>query len=89
MCSGSTLANLTALWAARDEGGIKKIVASEASHLSIRKSAQILGLPYEEIPTNSKGQLNPSGLNNLSEACLVLTAGTTATGSIDPLNLIG
>ena len=32
MCSGSTLANLTALWAARDVKSIKKVVASEAAH---------------------------------------------------------
>ena len=89
MCSGSTLANLTALWVARDAKGIKKIIASEASHLSIRKSAAILGLSYGEVPTNAHGQLDPNQLGDISEACLVLTAGTTATGEIDPLELAG
>ena len=89
MCSGSTLANLTALWAARDTKGIKKVVASSASHLSIKKAAQILGLIYEEIPTNEHHQINPAQLGDISEACLVLTAGTTSTGVIDPLKLIG
>ena len=89
LCSGSTLANLTSLWAARDSAGIKRVVASQASHLSIKKSARILGLTYEEIPTNSKGQIDAEQLNNISDACLVLTAGTTATGSIDSLKLAG
>jgi len=89
MCSGSTLANLTSLWAARDSAGINRVVASQASHLSIKKSARILGLTYEEIPTNSKGQIDAEQLNNISDACLVLTAGTTATGSIDSLKLAG
>ena len=89
MCSGSTLANLTSLWAARDAVGIKRVVASKASHLSIKKSARILGLTYEEIPTNSKGQIDSEQLKNISDACLVLTAGTTATGSIDSLKLAG
>jgi len=89
MCSGSTLANLTSLWAARDAAGIKRVVASKASHLSIKKAARILGLSYEEIPTNSKGQIDTEQLNNISDACLVLTAGTTATGSIDSLKLAG
>lgn len=89
MCSGSTLANLTALWAARDAAGIKRVVASEASHLSIKKSAQILGLPYEEIPTNAQGQIDPEQLGDISDACLVLTAGTTVTGIIDSLVSVG
>ena len=33
---GSTLAHLTALWAARDLRGVDEIVASEAAHLSVR-----------------------------------------------------
>jgi len=89
MCSGSTIANITALWAARDAKGIEKIIASEAAHLSIKKAARILGLPYEQIPTNSHGQLDPEKLGDISKACLVLTAGTTATGEIDPLELAG
>jgi L-2,4-diaminobutyrate decarboxylase len=89
MCPGSTLANLTALWAARDTKGIKKVVASSASHLSIKKAARILGLIYEEIPTNERHQINSAQLGDISEACLVLTAGTTSTGAIDPLKLIG
>ena len=43
LCAGSTIANLTALWAARDAKGIEKIVCSESAHLSIAKAAQILG----------------------------------------------
>ena len=88
-CSGSTLANLTALWAARDAKGIKQIVASEAAHVSIKKSARILGLPYITLPTNQEGQMVLPPSIDLSETCLVLTAGTTATGAIDPLNAIG
>jgi len=89
MCSGSTLANLTALWAARDAKGIIKVIASEAAHLSIKKASILLGLPYVEIPTDTLGQLDPEQLGDISEACLVLTAGTTTTGEIDPLELAG
>lgn len=89
MCSGSTIANLTALWAARDAKGIEKIVASKAAHISIEKAARILGLPYEQIATNSEGQIDPDKIGDISNACLVLTAGTTATGVIDPLALAG
>ncbi len=89
MCSGSTIANLTALWVARDAKRIDKIVASKAAHISIEKAARILGLPYEQISTNSDGQIDPNKLGDISRACLVLTAGTTATGVIDSLELVG
>lgn len=89
MCSGSTLANLTGLWAAREVGGAKRVIASAASHLSIKKAAHILGLPYQEIPINNQGQLDVSKLNDISDACLVLTAGSTTTGAIDSLSLAG
>ncbi len=89
MCSGSTIANLTSLWAARDAKGVEKIVASKSAHISIAKAAKILGLPYEQIETNPKGQIDQDRLGKVSNACLVLTAGTTDTGTIDPLALAG
>jgi glutamate/tyrosine decarboxylase-like PLP-dependent enzyme len=88
-CSGSSLANLTGLWAARDAKGIDRIIASESAHLSIAKAARILGLPLEVVPVDDHQRLDVSALGDLSNACLVLTAGTTATGSIDPLHLAG
>jgi len=88
-CSGSTLANLTALWAARDIANVTKVVASEAAHISIAKAAHILGLSYESIPTDAHGVLDPKQLDDLSHTCLVLTAGTTTLGAIDPIHLIG
>ena len=87
MCSGSTVANLTALWAAREVGKVKKIVASRDAHLSIQKSAQILGLPFECIKTDEVGRIDRRSLGDITDAALVLTAGTTAAGAIDPLDL--
>ena len=54
MTSGSTLANLTVLWAARECARIKGVVASEVAHLSIPKAAHILGLGYRAIPSVSE-----------------------------------
>ncbi len=89
MCSGSTLANLTAIWAARDAAKIERVVASQAAHLSVKKSACMLRIPFEEIPATRLGQMDYTKIGDLSNACLILTAGTTATGEIDPLELIG
>ncbi|MBJ90428.1 MAG: aspartate aminotransferase family protein [Woeseia sp.] len=88
MTPGSTVANLTALWAARELKGLKRVVASKAAHLSIGKAAHILGLDYTTVETNNIGQIDQKYLpHDLSDSALVLTAGTTATGAIDELEL--
>ena len=89
MTSGSTVANLTALWAARDAAGVKRVVASEAAHVSVRKASRILGLTFEAVPVDAFQRLDVRALGDVSNACLVLTAGTTAVGALDPLELVG
>lgn len=90
MTPGSTVANLTALWAARDAAGARRVVASAAAHLSVRKAAHLLGMRYEEIPADPAQRLDAGALpGDLSDVCLVLTAGTTGAGAIDPLSLCG
>lgn len=88
-CAGSSIANLTALWAARDIKGIERVVTSESAHLSIAKAAHILGLKLEKVPVDDFERLDAQALGDIKNACLVLTAGTTATGAIDPLQLAG
>lgn len=86
---GSTVANLTGIWAARDVAGATRVVASEAAHLSIGKAAHLLGMQLELVPTDARGRLDAAALGELGDACLVLTAGTTATGAVDPLEAAG
>jgi len=90
MVPGSSVANLTALWAAREVAGIVTVVTSQAAHLSVDKAAHILGLNIVKLPLDETGGLNPRALpKDLSKAALVLTAGTTSTGAIEDLSLIG
>ena len=57
-----------------------------AAHVSIAKAANILGLPVVKVPAHRTGAMDSSALSgDLSDAALVLTAGTTGTGAIDPL----
>jgi L-2,4-diaminobutyrate decarboxylase len=84
MCGGSTLANLTALWCAR-EAGAKRVLASSDSHISIAKSAHILGMSFTPVPATPLGQLDRSHLPDATDAAVVLTAGTTGRGVIDDL----
>ncbi|MEM7426648.1 MAG: pyridoxal-dependent decarboxylase [Pseudomonadota bacterium] len=83
MVPGSTVANLTALWAAREVAGVTEVVASEHSHLSVAKAAHILGLGYRSVPCDPFGRMDAGQLGELGNSCLVLTAGTTSTGSVD------
>lgn len=82
---GATVGNLTALWAARELAGVRRVVASERAHLSIRKAADILGLRFEAVAADSDHRLPARSLTGLDDAALVLTAGTVATGAVDPL----
>ena len=73
----------------RESGGVEKIVASDTAHPSIVKASKILGLPIEIIESDSEDKIIRKKNCDLSNACLVLTAGTTKTGVIDDLSLVG
>ncbi len=90
MLPGSTVANLTALWAARECAGVNEVVVADSAHLSIAKSAHLLGLKLRQVPSDSTGRLIASALpSDLSRSALVLTTGTTSTGVVDDLTLVG
>lgn len=91
MTAGSTLANITALWAARERAGVTEIAAGAGAHLSIAKSARLLGLRYRPLASTSAGAIAPDALDghDLGRTALVLTAGTTNAGVIDPLAFVG
>ena len=89
MVPGSTVANLTALWAARDLADISEVAAPDTAHVSVAKAARILGLAFRPLPTDAHGRLIADAAVNLEQAALVLVAGSTSTGVIDPLSLAG
>src|SRR5262249_35055326 len=53
---------------------------------------QVLSLPFESIPANSQGQIDPGSLEERLQkgdvGTVVATIGTTATGSVDPLHAV-
>lgn len=85
MCAGSTIANLAALWCAREHGA-SHVVASPDAHISVPKAASILGLPYETLPIDQEGRVTTLQKPLREDTALVLTAGTTGRGVIDSLH---
>ncbi len=83
---GSSLATLTALWAARELRGVRTVVASELAHLSVRKAAALLGLELVELPAGHEDHRMRASRLDPNRAAIVLTAGTVASGAIDPLD---
>lgn len=110
---GGSAGNLTALLAARQhaapcdvwEEGVASagplcLFASDQTHYSVRRSAQIMGLggrSVRTIATDDRYRMRPEALDaallqakreGTTVVAVVASAGSTATGAIDPLEAI-
>jgi tyrosine decarboxylase/aspartate 1-decarboxylase len=90
LTGGGTMANLEALWVAGQLAAGKKIVASEQSHYTHHRISSVLQLDFESIPVDHDARMNLNALEKRLAAkndvgTVVVTMGTTATGSVDPL----
>ena len=92
LTSGGTMANLEALWVAGQLAPKKTIVASEQAHYTHKRISGVLQLPFEAIPCDARGRISVEALENRlvkgDVGAVVATVGTTATGSVDPLEEI-
>ena len=104
--SGGSMANMTALTAARDKKLDDETLRfgtayiSDQTHSSVAKGLRVIGISNKrirKIPTDSNFRMKIDELNKAVEQdiadgfipfVIVGTAGTTNTGSIDPLNEI-
>lgn len=121
-CSGGTVANITALWAARncrfkadgDFAGVSQeglfaalkhyqydgvaVITSKRGHYSLSKAADLLGIGRRSFVAVDVDENNRIRIDQLERTCRELTeqnicilaivgvAGTTETGSIDPMD---
>jgi Glutamate decarboxylase and related PLP-dependent proteins len=92
LTSGGTFANLEALWIAGQLAPGKSIAASDQAHYTHGRISAVLGLPFVKIPTDNTGRIDIQALESLLETqtigTVVVTLGTTAIGSVDPLEEI-
>jgi len=92
LSSGGTFANLEALWIAGQLAPGKAITASDQAHYTHSRISSVLCLPFVTIPTDDRGCMDLAALEHLlatqNIGTVVVTLGTTAIGSVDPLDQI-
>lgn len=92
LTGGGTMANLEALWVSGKLHAGKVIVASDQAHYTHRRISEVLGLPFEEIHSDRYGRMDIAMLKDRlarnDVGAVVVTLGTTALGSVDPLHEI-
>lgn len=92
LTSGGTFANLEALWIAGQLAPGKKIAASDQAHYTHSRISSVLGLPFTSIPSDVAGCMDLVALEDALSTgeigTVVVTLGTTAIGSVDPLDRI-
>ncbi len=89
LCGGGTMANLEALWVARELRPGTKVVASKQAHYTHQRLSGVLGVEFESIACDRRGRMDIAALERTLAAgnvgTVVATLGTTALGCVDPL----
>ncbi len=92
LTSGGTFANLEALWIAGQLAPGQRIVASEQAHYTHSRISAVLGIPYTSIASDRQGRMDMAALEAALQrgdvGAVVVTLGTTAVGSVDPLEKV-
>jgi glutamate/tyrosine decarboxylase-like PLP-dependent enzyme len=92
LTSSGTIANLEALWVARQIHPDRAVAFSAQAHYTHARMSEVLGLRAVEVPADQNGRIDLDALNQLclSEriGTVVATLGTTGVGAVDPLHRI-
>ena len=88
LCGGGTMANLEALWVAR-EVAPGAVLASSQAHYTHERLSHVLGVPFRSVAADARGRMDVAALETELErgdvGVVVVTLGATATGAVDPL----
>jgi tyrosine decarboxylase/aspartate 1-decarboxylase len=89
LTGGGTMANLEALWVAGRLSPNKTILASSQAHYTHERISGVLQLPFEKVDVDQQGRMHLGALQHRLQlgnvGTVVVTLGTTAIGSVDPL----
>jgi len=89
LTGGGTVANLEALWVARELHPDQGLAVSEDAHYTHGRMSDVLTLDVLSVPTDARGRMDLDALASVlgrdTVGTVVLTAGTTGLGSVDPI----
>lgn len=92
LCGGGTLANFEALWVARERHPGMAVAASSQAHYTHERLSGVLGVSFRSIASDTRGRMDiaalEAALKDGTIGTVVVTLGTTGTGSVDPLDRI-
>ncbi|HEX4063931.1 MAG TPA: aminotransferase class V-fold PLP-dependent enzyme [Streptosporangiaceae bacterium] len=90
LTSSGTIANLEALWVARELHPGLGVAYSAEAHYTHGRMCGVLGVPGTAVPADDRGRLDLAALDELLAGgrigTVVATAGTTGLGAIDPVH---
>ncbi|MEL6869085.1 MAG: aminotransferase class V-fold PLP-dependent enzyme [Pseudomonadota bacterium] len=89
LTSSGTLANLEALWIARETHPSLCVASSAQAHYTHARISSVLALVHETIPADDQGRMSLPALEALAKrgqlGTVIATAGTTSFGNVDPI----
>jgi glutamate/tyrosine decarboxylase-like PLP-dependent enzyme len=89
LTSSGTIANLEALWVARELHPDKAIASSSAAHYTHSRMCGVLGVRHVSVRTDMRGRMTVETVAEAYEqepfGTIVVTLGTTSLGAIDDL----
>lgn len=89
LTSSGTIANLEALFVSREQHPDQGIAVSQEAHYTHARMGHVLGVEIQSVVTDSEGRIDLDALEDVIRTkkigTVVLTAGTTAHGVVDPI----
>ena len=90
LTSSGTIANLEALWVARELHPDKGVAHGANAHYTHARMCEVLRVPSYTVPVGPAGRMDLDALEALCArgeiGTVVLTAGTTGFGAVDPID---
>lgn len=92
LSASGTIANLEALWIARELGSGGAVAVCENAHYTHERMSAVLGVDVRRVAKRDDGTMDVDDLERVLAAggvdTVVVTLGTTALGALDPLHQV-
>ncbi|WP_103663621.1 pyridoxal phosphate-dependent decarboxylase family protein [Gracilimonas amylolytica] len=88
LTASGTIANLEALWIARESHPDKKIAFSDQSHYTHERMCSVLRVEGIKVPVSEDGYFDLDAIDPDQIGTMVVTLGTTGLGEVEPLDQV-